>query len=51
MLLGTINSPASLKSLAVDELKELAEEMRGYLISVLSITLLSCTQKEPFIKY
>ena len=36
MLLEKINSPTDLKSLNLAELKELAEEMRGYLLSVLS---------------
>ena len=36
MLLQKINSPADLKSLEIDELKALAEEMRAYLLEVLS---------------
>ena len=36
MLLEKINSPADLKTLEVDELKTLAEEMRAYLLEVLS---------------
>jgi 1-deoxy-D-xylulose-5-phosphate synthase len=36
MFLEKINSPADLKSLNVTELQELAEEIRGYLLSVLS---------------
>ncbi|MCZ6680997.1 MAG: 1-deoxy-D-xylulose-5-phosphate synthase [Candidatus Poribacteria bacterium] len=36
MLLEKIDFPSDLKSLNLDELKELAEEMRGYLLSVLS---------------
>ncbi|MDE0010448.1 MAG: 1-deoxy-D-xylulose-5-phosphate synthase [Candidatus Poribacteria bacterium] len=36
MLLEKINSPADLKTLALDELKTLAEEMRAYLLTVLS---------------
>lgn len=36
MLLGRIGSPADLKSLNLNELKELANEMREYLLSVLS---------------
>ena len=36
MLLEKINSPADLKTLAIDELKTLAEEMRAYLLTVLS---------------
>ena len=36
MFLEKINSPADLKILALDELKTLAEEMRAYLLTVLS---------------
>ena len=36
MLLEKINSPADLKTLELDELKTLAEEMRAYLLTVLS---------------
>jgi 1-deoxy-D-xylulose-5-phosphate synthase len=36
MLLEKINSPADLKTLEIDELKTLAEEMRAYLLAVLS---------------
>ena len=36
MLLEKIDTPADLQSLNFNELKELAEEMRGYLLSVLS---------------
>ena len=36
MFLEKINSPADLKNLELDELKVLAEEMRAYLLSVLS---------------
>ena len=36
MLLEKINSPAHLKTLELDELKMLAEEMRAYLLTVLS---------------
>jgi len=36
MLLSKINSPQDLKSLSIEELKTLAEEMRGYLLTVLS---------------
>ena len=36
MLLEKINSPADLKTLEIDELKTLAEEMRAYLLEVLS---------------
>ena len=36
MLLGRIGSPTDLKSLNLDELKQLAKEMREYLLSVLS---------------
>ena len=36
MLLEKINRPADLKTLALDELKTLAEEMRAYLLTVLS---------------
>ncbi len=36
MLLEKINSPADLKTLEIDELKTIAEEMRAYLLEVLS---------------
>ncbi len=36
MFLEKINSPADLKTLEIDELKALAEEMRAYLLEVLS---------------
>ena len=36
MLLEKINRPADLKKLELDELKVLAEEMRAYLLAVLS---------------
>ena len=36
MLLQKIDTPTDLKALNINELKELAEEMRGYLLSVLS---------------
>ncbi|MDE0427857.1 MAG: 1-deoxy-D-xylulose-5-phosphate synthase [Candidatus Poribacteria bacterium] len=36
MFLEKINSPADLKTLEIDELKTLAEEMRAYLLEVLS---------------
>ncbi len=36
MFLEKINSPADLKTLEIDELKTLAEEMRAYLLAVLS---------------
>jgi 1-deoxy-D-xylulose-5-phosphate synthase len=36
MLLEKIDSPADLKTLEIDELKTLAEEMRAYLLAVLS---------------
>ncbi len=36
MLLENINSPADLKTLEIDELKTIAEEMRTYLLEVLS---------------
>ncbi len=36
MLFEKINTPADLKSLEIDELKTLAEEMRAYLLEVLS---------------
>ena len=36
MYLETINSPADLENLEIDELKALAEEMRAYLLAVLS---------------
>ena len=36
MFLEKINSPADLKKLEIDELKALAEEMRAYLLAVLS---------------
>ena len=36
MFLEKINTPADLKKLELDELKELAEEMRAYLLAVLS---------------
>ena len=36
MFLEKINSPADLKKLEIDELKVLAEEMRAYLLKVLS---------------
>ena len=36
MFLEKINTPADLKKLELDELKTLAEEMRAYLLAVLS---------------
>ena len=36
MFLEKINSPADLKTLEIDELKTLAEEMRAYLLAILS---------------
>ena len=36
MILEKINSPADLKKLEISELEELAEEMRAYLLRVLS---------------
>ena len=35
-LLDTINSPADVKALSLDQLKQLAEEIRQFLISVIS---------------
>ena len=37
-ILDTINSPADVKALSLDELKQLAEEIRQLLISVISKT-------------
>ena len=37
-ILETINSPADVKALSLDELKQLAEEIRQFLISVISKT-------------
>ena len=37
-ILDTINSPADVKALSLDELKQLAEEIRQFLISVISKT-------------